>query len=71
MAMIWLSEYFDFFMQNLLRIGYEKILLLTSIIFRGDYRATDAIILGVLFAPKKMARLGKVRGRAWPRKLRV
>ena len=24
-------------MQNLLRIGYEKILLLTSVIFRGDY----------------------------------
>lgn len=35
--MIWLSEYFDFFIQNLLRLDYEKILLLTSAIFRGDY----------------------------------
>jgi len=33
--MIWLSEYFDFFMQNLLRVDYEKILLITSVIFRG------------------------------------
>ena len=28
-------------MQNLLRIGYEKILLLTSVIFRGDYHITS------------------------------
>ena len=28
-------------MQNLLRLDYEKILLLGSIIFRGDYRATN------------------------------
>ena len=35
--MIWLSGNFDVFMQNLLRLWYEKILLLTSVIFRGDY----------------------------------
>ncbi|MFD1592778.1 transposase [Alteromonas oceani] len=43
-AMIWLSVNFDFFMQNLLRIGYEKILLLTSVIFRGDYRLTHTLV---------------------------
>jgi hypothetical protein len=32
--MIWLSENFDVFMQNLL---FEKILLLTTSILRGDY----------------------------------
>lgn len=31
------SVNFDIFMQNLLRLVYEKILLLTSVIFRGDY----------------------------------
>jgi len=35
--MIWLSLNLDFFMQNLLRIGYEKILLFTPAIFWGDY----------------------------------
>ena len=35
--MIWLSEYIDFFMENLLRLGYEKILLLDSVNFRRDY----------------------------------
>ncbi|MBO1926735.1 tyrosine-type recombinase/integrase, partial [Thiomicrorhabdus sp. 6S2-11] len=30
---------FDFFMQNLLRVDYEKILLLTAFIFRGDYHS--------------------------------
>jgi hypothetical protein len=38
--MIWLSEYFDFFMQNLLRIGYEKILLFASVNLREDYLLT-------------------------------
>jgi hypothetical protein len=36
--MIWLSVNFDVFMQNLLRLWYEKILLLTSVNLRGDYR---------------------------------
>ena len=35
--MIWLSLNLDFFMQNLLQKNYEKILLLTPVIFRGDY----------------------------------
>lgn len=34
-----------FSLQNLLRIGYEKILLLTSLNFEGDHR--DAIITGI------------------------
>jgi hypothetical protein len=37
--MIWLSVNFDVFMQNLLRLWYEKILLLTSVNLRGDYRS--------------------------------
>jgi hypothetical protein len=37
-AMIRLSEYLDFFMQNLLRIDYENILLKTSANLWGDYR---------------------------------
>ena len=37
-AMIRLSEYFDFFMQNLLRVVYEKILHLTPASPWGDYR---------------------------------
>jgi hypothetical protein len=37
-AVIWLSVYFDFFMQNFLLKGYEKILLLAAVIFRGDYQ---------------------------------
>jgi len=49
MAMIWLSEYLDFFMQNLLRIDYEKILLLTSVIYRGDYHNKLAIANSMLF----------------------
>src|SRR5690554_4541502 len=36
-ASIWLSLYLDFFMQNLLHIVYEKILLMNSVIIRGDY----------------------------------
>ncbi|REG83942.1 hypothetical protein DFP81_105308 [Marinomonas pollencensis] len=28
-------------MQNLLRLDYEKILLLAAVIFRGDYRDTS------------------------------
>ena len=32
-----LSEYLDFFMQNLLRIDYENILLKTSVNLWGDY----------------------------------
>ena len=31
-------------MQNLLRKCYEKILLLTSIIFRGDYQAGEKVV---------------------------
>src|SRR5690554_595961 len=38
-ASIWLSLYLDFFMQNLLHIVYEKILLMNSVIIRGDYPA--------------------------------
>ena len=34
---LWLSVNRDFFMQNLLGKSYEKILLPTSINFRGDY----------------------------------
>src|SRR5690554_5519652 len=37
-ANIWLSLYLDFFMQNLLHTVYEKILLMNSVNFRGDYR---------------------------------
>jgi len=37
MANIWLSLNLDVFMQNLLRLVYEKILLLSSAIIRGDY----------------------------------
>src|SRR5690606_39106809 len=36
-ARIWLSVKRDFFMQNLLRIAYEKILLLSNATSRGDY----------------------------------
>ena len=36
--MIRLSEYLDFFMQNLLRIDYENILLKTSANLWGDYQ---------------------------------
>jgi hypothetical protein len=36
--MIWLSVNFDVFILNLLRLCYEKILLLTSVNLRGDYR---------------------------------
>ncbi len=35
--MIWLSVNFDVFIVNLLRLCYEKILLLTSVNLRGDY----------------------------------
>jgi hypothetical protein len=35
--MIWLSVNFDVFILNLLRLCYEKILLLTSVNLRGDY----------------------------------
>src|SRR5690554_1785893 len=38
-AMIWLSVYREFFMQNLLRIHYEKIVLLSTATFRGDYQS--------------------------------
>ena len=38
-AMIWLSVNFDVFIKNLLRLSYEKILLLTSVNLRGDYPA--------------------------------
>ena len=41
-ASIWLSLYRDFFMQNLLLRYYEKILLLKSAIFRGDYPSLQA-----------------------------
>ena len=34
-ASIWLSLYLDRFMQNLLRLVYEKILLMTPMDFRG------------------------------------
>tara|TARA_B110000881_G_C18538937_1_gene497367 strand:- start:194 stop:346 length:153 start_codon:yes stop_codon:yes gene_type:complete len=37
--MIRLSEYLDFFMQNLLRIDYENILLKTLANLWGDYLA--------------------------------
>ncbi len=55
--MIWLSVNFDVFIKNLLRLWYEKILLLTSVNLWGDYlhflsdEGTMAIILphGVLF----------------------
>jgi len=36
-AMIWLSVNRDCFMQNLLKIQNEKILLLNPTVFRGDY----------------------------------
>ncbi|PXA73753.1 hypothetical protein DMC15_06800 [Vibrio sp. 11986-1-5] len=36
-AMIWLSVNFDVFIKNLLRLWYEKILLLTSVNLWGDY----------------------------------
>ncbi|TQQ68834.1 hypothetical protein FLL82_16720 [Vibrio cholerae] len=35
--MIWLSVNFDVFIKNLLRLWYEKILLLTSVNLWGDY----------------------------------
>ncbi|TQP69502.1 IS30 family transposase, partial [Vibrio cholerae] len=34
----WLSVNFDVFIKNLLRLWYEKILLLTSVNLWGDYR---------------------------------
>ncbi|EEO02202.1 pathogenesis related protein [Vibrio albensis VL426] len=37
-VMIWLSVNFDVFIKNLLRLWYEKILLLTSVNLWGDYR---------------------------------
>jgi hypothetical protein len=40
-AMIRLSEYLDFFMQNLLRIDYENILLKTSGNLWGDYHSVS------------------------------
>jgi len=46
--MIWLSEYRDFFMQNLLRIGYEKILLLASVNLWGDYPTCESSLLAPL-----------------------
>ncbi|CSE50660.1 Uncharacterised protein [Shigella sonnei] len=36
--MIWLSVNFDVFIKNLLRLWYEKILLLTLVNLRGDYQ---------------------------------
>jgi hypothetical protein len=44
-ANIWLSLYLDFFMQNLLRLVYEKILLLNSVNFRGDYQCLHFVLL--------------------------
>ncbi|EGQ9730563.1 hypothetical protein EGX57_01825 [Vibrio cholerae] len=38
--MIWQSVNFDVFIKNLLRLWYEKILLLTSVNLWGDYRRT-------------------------------
>lgn len=52
--MIWLSVNFDFFiMQNLLRVVYEKSLLLTPVIFRGVEHNTLALkkTLGIRVAP--------------------
>ena len=43
--MIRLSEYLDFFMQNLLRIDYENILLKTSANLWGDYREASFYIV--------------------------
>ena len=43
--MIWLSVNFDVFIKNLLRLSYEKILLLTSVNLRGDYPMTLGLIL--------------------------
>ncbi|MDO8417538.1 MAG: hypothetical protein Q7S87_15130, partial [Agitococcus sp.] len=40
-AMIWLSLNFDVFMQNLLRLSYEKILLFKEVIYRDDYQITS------------------------------
>ncbi|TQO76588.1 hypothetical protein FLM10_18075, partial [Vibrio cholerae] len=37
---IWLSVNFDVFIKNLLRLWYEKILLLTSVNLWGDYLTT-------------------------------
>jgi hypothetical protein len=42
-ARIWLSLYRDFFMQNLLLLYYEKIILLMSAIYRGDYLRKGSI----------------------------
>nr|WP_260603352.1 GNAT family N-acetyltransferase [Vibrio cholerae] len=39
--MIWLSVNFDVFIKNLLRLWYEKILLLTSVNLWGDYPSSD------------------------------
>ncbi len=39
--MIWLSVNFDVFIKNLLRLWYEKILLLTSVNLWGDYQGAD------------------------------
>ena len=48
-ANIWLSVNLDVFMQNLLGKSYEKILLSTSINFRGDYqRAQQSMSLCIL-----------------------
>lgn len=36
--MIWLSVKRDVFIANLLRLDYEKILLMNTALFRGDYQ---------------------------------
>ncbi|MDO9180657.1 MAG: hypothetical protein Q7U16_20395, partial [Agitococcus sp.] len=43
-AMIWLSLNFDVFMQNLLRLSYEKILLFKEVIYRDDYRGLYRLV---------------------------
>jgi hypothetical protein len=44
--MIWLSEYRDFFNVDSLRIGYEKIQPLTSVIFQGDHHYLRVVCNG-------------------------
>ena len=46
--MIWLSLNFDVFMQNLLRLSYEKILLFKEVIYRDDYLRIYAVSVTIL-----------------------
>ncbi|TQO85563.1 hypothetical protein FLM10_06135, partial [Vibrio cholerae] len=59
---IWLSVNFDVFIKNLLRLWYEKILLLTSVNLWGDYLSSLA---GALF-PSNFGHLVKLNNFSTP-----